>query len=270
MYVSTKDINVPKERVTSVWDPALLEEMRESVRSKGILEPVQLLRIDGTLWLTDGLHRIRVAEEFKIEKVPCIIKEGTTEDLLIENIIRNRQRGKSNPAEEAEVLAFLIQQREFPIENAAKQIGCSVSWAKKLLRIARLPDETKDFIKHGKIPVTGAFYICDLPDSHLQLQVSRDAALYGYNAHQIKARVWQLLNPDVEPEQGTTQFSPEGKPEAIPIRCKYCGDALPKVGKQYIWVCGDCEKLTQDLYNRYNSALAQATQQTPGIPPPPP
>lgn len=270
VYVSTREINVPRERVTSVWDPALLEEFEESVKAKGILEPVQLLKIKGELWLTDGLHRIQIAEKYKIDKVPVIIKDGSTEDLLIENIIRNRQRGKSNPAQEAEVLDFLVNKRGFPLENASRQIGCSVSWAKKLLRISGLPEETKDFIKHGRIPVTGAFFIADLPDPQSQLLVSRDAAEYNYNAHQIKARVGQLLNPDVEPDQGDFKFNSEGKPARVPIRCKYCGEALPQVGKQYIWVCGKCEELTQDLYKYYARTYQTPQTETPGSSPNPP
>jgi len=269
-YVEISKINVPRERVTSVWDPNLLAEIEESIRAKGILEPVQLLDINGALWLTDGLHRIQIAEKLKISKVPALIKKGSTEDLLIENLIRNRQRGKSNPAEEAEVLDYLVNNRKFPLVNAAKQIGMSEAWARKLIRISTLPEETKDLIKHGKIPVTGAFYIVDLPTPQLKLSVSRDAALYGYNAHQIKARVWQFLNPDQEPNEGGTTFTPEGKPQEIPIRCKYCGDPLSKVGKEYIWVCKKCEELTKQLYDYYRDKYLTTPPSPPGPPQTPP
>jgi len=268
--VKTTEINVPKERVTSVWDPNLLEEMLESVRSKGILEPVALLEVDGDLWLIDGLHRLEAAEKLGIPTVPAIIKKGTKDDLLIENIVRNRQRGKSNPAQEAEVLAFLTHKRGFPIETAAKQMGMSEGWAKRLLRIAALPEETKDLIKHGKIPVTGAFYIADLPNPQHQILVSRDASTYGYNAYQIKARVAALLNPDREPDQGETTFNAQGKPQKIPIRCHYCQTELPDTGKQYIWCCEKCEKLSLDLYQYYANTYMKPPPSPPETPPHPP
>lgn len=261
--IDISQINVPRERVTSVWTPELETEFLESVRSKGILKPLDLIDINGAYWLTDGLHRILAAEKLKFSLVPCRVKKGSIEDLLIENIIMNRQRGKSNPAQEAETLAYLVQNRMFPIENAAKQMGFSLGWARKLLRLAGLPDEAKDLLKHGKIPITGAFYIVDLPTPQEQLSVAQDAALYNYSAYQIKARVASLLNPDVPPPEGSYSFNSKGAPNKVPIRCRFCAHELPDVGKQYIWVCGDCEKLAADLLKRYFEALNEATSKPP-------
>lgn len=263
VLVDTSLINVPKERVTSVWTPEQEEEFEKSVKAKGILEPVQLLRIEGALWLTDGLHRILIAEKLNLSKIPAIIKEGSLEDLLIENLIRNRQRGKSNPAQEADVLDYLVRIRGFPLENAAKQIGLSEDWAKKLLKIATLPDEIKDYLKRGEIPVTGAFYIADLGSASDQISVARDAAKWGYSAYQIKARVTQKLNPDFTPDEGETTFTTNGKPTKIPIRCAFCGGELPEGGKGYIWVHGECEKLAHSLFEDYHKALKAIQQPAP-------
>ncbi|RLC85631.1 MAG: hypothetical protein DRJ03_11175, partial [Chloroflexi bacterium] len=261
VMVPIEKINVPRERVTSVWSPELEEEFLESIKTKGILKPLDLMEVEGELWLVDGLHRLLAAEKLGIPKVPARIKKGSIETLLIENIIVNRQRGKSNPAQEAECLAFLVYKRRFPLENAAKQLGLSPSWAKKLLKISTLPDEIKDLIKHGKIPVTGAFYIADLPSATEQIQLARDAANWNYSVEQIKARVAQLLNPDLEPQQGSYTFTSNGKPQKIPLRCRYCGKELPDYGKQYIWICTECEQLAADLIQSYKQALTQIQQQ---------
>lgn len=260
-------INVPKERVTSVWDPEIEKEFEESVKTKGILEPLRLLDVDGELWLTDGLHRLLKAEQLHMAQVPALIKTGTVEDLLIENLIVNRQRGRSNPAQEAEVLAYLVEQRNFPLETAAKQMGLSIEWARKLMKISRLPEQIKDYLKAGKIPVTGAIYLVDLESPLEQISVARDAALYEYTAYQVKARVGQLLNPDKEPEQGDYAFTKNGAPQKIPLRCRFCAAVLPDVGKQYIWVCGECEQLAASLISDYQKILKAETQTGPPSPP---
>lgn len=261
VQVETSRIQVPRERVTSIWEAEIEPEFAESVRAKGILSPVSLLEIDGELWLIDGLHRLQMAEKLGLPTVPAIIKKGTVEDLLIENLIANRQRGKSNPAEEADVLAYLVNVRAFPLETAVKQMGLSLDWGKKLLRISQLPQEVKDLIKLGKIPVTGAFYLVDLSNPQEQQSVARDAALYGYTAYQIKARVGQLLNPDQEPDEGSYKFAENGTPQKIPIRCRFCGAELPEVGKQYIWICGTCEADAADLLKAYHEGDKQQTKQ---------
>jgi ParB/RepB/Spo0J family partition protein len=255
------EINVPRERVTAVWEAAQEEEFHNSIKAKGILEPVAVMQIDGEYWLIDGLHRIQEAEKLGLTKIAAIVKDGKTEDLLIENLIRMRQRGKSNPAQEADVLMFLVTARNFPLDTAAKQMGLSLDWAKKLLKIATLPEEVKDHIKVGKIPVTGAFYIADLPNAGEQLSVARDAALYSYNAYQIKARVGQMLNPDREPEEGSFTFTPNGAPKKIPLRCRFCAAELPDVGKQYVWVCSECEELAADLLPNYRKALKEQSEE---------
>jgi ParB family chromosome partitioning protein len=262
VMVSLASIQVPRERVTSVWTPEIESEFEQSIKSKGILSPVSLLDIDGALWLIDGLHRLGMAERLGLSEIPAIVKKGSLEDLLIENLIANRQRGKSNPAEEADVLAYLVEKRGFPLETASSQLGLSPDWSRKLLKIARLPESVKDLIKNGKIPVTGAIYLGDLEDPRALESVAKDAALYEYTAYQIKARVSQLLNPDQEPEQGDVTFTPNGKPQRIPIRCRYCGEELPDVGKQYIWICGRCEKDAAGLLRDYYQALAERTPGT--------
>jgi len=263
VMVDVAHINVPKERVTSVWDPQIESEFEASIKAKGILEPLQLLEIDGDLWLTDGLHRLTIAEKLGMPKVPAIIKKGALEDLLIENLIRNRQRGKSNPAQEADVLDYLVRVRGFPLETASKQLGFTIDWAKKLLKISTLPEEIKDHLKRGQLPVTGAFYIADLPTPQDQLSVAKDAVTYGYTVYQIKSRVGYLLNPDREPEQGEVAFTSNGRPTIIPIRCRYCAKELPPTGRQYVWICSECEQEAAELLTRYYEALKQQQQQTP-------
>jgi len=266
-YVLITDISVPRERVTSVWDPAIAEEFEESVKAKGILEPVTLMQIGTELWLIDGLHRIQAAERLGQEKVSAIIIPGGLEELLIQNIIRNRQRGKSNPAQEAEVLSLLVEKKGFPLEMAAKQMGMSESWAKKLLKISTLPDQVKDQLKHAKIPVTGAVYLADLPRPEDKIAVARDAEYYQYNADQIKKRVWQLLNPDVEPEPGETTFTPEGKPAKIPLTCHFCG-AILTTNESYVWVCENCLGLARDAITYYHKTYTQKPLGSEPRPPP--
>lgn len=267
VMVPLQKIQVPKERVTSVWEPEIEKEFEESVKTKGILEPLRLLDVDGELWLTDGLHRLLKAEQLHLATVPALIKKGTVDDLLIENLIVNRQRGRSNPAQEAEVLAYLVEQRNYPLDLASRQMSLSIEWARKLMKIARLPEEIKDYLKAGKIPVTGAVYLADLESPQEQISVARDAALYEYTAYQVKARVGQLLNPDKEPEQGDYAFTKNGAPQKIPLRCRFCGAELPDVGKQYVWVCFDCEKDAAELLATYHKALKAETQPGPLSPP---
>lgn len=260
-------INVPKERVTAVYDAALEEEFFNSVESQGVKDDVQLWLIEGGLWLDDGLHRILAAEKLGFSSVPAKIQKGSVADLLMSNIVHARQRGRSNPAQESDVLAKLVNDMHFPMSTAAAKMGLSPDWARKLLKVSRLPLQIKDLLKDGRLPVTGAFYIADLPNAHSQLKVASNAATWGYSVEQIKAAVSQELNPDVEPQEGEYKIEPTGRPTRIPLRCHFCRRELPGHGKQYVWCCDECEKLAADMLNTYYKTLAaQAVTAPPGPP----
>lgn len=255
--VEISKINVPRERVTSVFDAALEEELFESIKSQGILEPLSIMKIGNELWLTDGFHRLEIAERLGMKTVPAIVREGTVEDLAIENICRARQRGRSNPAQEAEMIAFLVERRGWSLEAAAKRMGIGEAWAKKLLAISKLPEKVKDYLKIGKLSVSGAFHLVALQDPVLQESVATDAVNWGYTAEQVKARVLQLLDASFTPEPGGYTFTPEGAPQQVAILCLGCKRELGP-GKTYVWLCPDCLALVEEFFaNTF-------TQPTPG------
>jgi len=254
-------ITVPRDRVTSVMDGPLAEELEESIRSQGVLEPISLMRIGEELWLVDGLHRIQIAEQLGIKELRAVIKDGTPQDLVIENIVRSRQRGRSNPAQEAEMLLFLTAKQNWPLEAACKRMGLSESWAKKLLVIAQLPEEIKDHIKHQRLSVSGAFHLAVLHDSTQQLQVAEDAVRWKYTAEQVKARVVTLLTEGFTPEPGDTTFSPEGAPSRVPLRCWGCNQELPKDAK-YAWMCQSCLEIGGEFFRRYHAPEPPAAPPT--------
>lgn len=226
VYLEPDQIGVPEERITAVYDQDLMEELMESIKQNGILEPLQIAKIDGQYILIDGLHRLYAAKQLGIEKVPCIVKEMTWDRLFIENIIMNRQRGKSNPAEEAKLIKKLIEEYNYSIRKAAETLGMSPTKANKLYKIANMPDEVLSFVASGRLPVEGAYYITFLNDPQKQIEVAQDAINYGYTVEMIKARVQQELNPEIEIQPGSWTFTETGEPVKVPLRSDLSGEPI--------------------------------------------
>ena len=86
-YLKPDDILIPEERVTSQLDPEILDELRESIKEHGILEPLLVARVEGKYVLIDGLHRLVIAKELGMDKVPCVVREMREDELLITNLI---------------------------------------------------------------------------------------------------------------------------------------------------------------------------------------
>jgi ParB-like chromosome segregation protein Spo0J len=70
-----------------------------------------MMRVNGQLYLIDGLHRIEAAKQLGIQKIKAIVREGDETMLAIENIISARQRGRENKAQTAKVVKLLLHDK---------------------------------------------------------------------------------------------------------------------------------------------------------------
>ena len=248
-YIAPDDIQVPELRITSQIDHHLMEEMLASVRKEGILTPLNVAPRDGKYILIDGLHRLYVAKELELMTVPCMVQVATDGEIMTRNLITNRHRGKSNPAQEAKVIRYLAQEEQKGIEEIVDATGLSDTWVRKLLAVAFLPTEIEHLIEDGYLSVTNAFHLTKLADPEWQIQTARDAVQWKYNEQQIRDRVADLNEVRPEPKPGETTFTEKGQPLVIPLRCRFCLNELE--GKDYIWACGTCQALLTQFYQLY-------------------
>jgi len=248
--VPISQIRIPQLRVSAQYDPELVEELIESIARQGILQPLQVDDVDGTLWLVDGLNRIKACQALGIHEVPCLIREGTTEGVLLKNLITARQKGKSNPAEEAKVIRSLREEGGLPLEKVAEVTGLSVAWARKLNDISYLPGSVLTLVGEGKLGVTHAMELLRLKDLDHQREVADQAVQWRYTVEQIRFRVQALLQPQAVPEPGGVQFDPRGAPSRVPIPCYVCKVDLTGTSS-YLWICPECQALINEFLRAY-------------------
>jgi ParB family chromosome partitioning protein len=243
-------IKVPDLRVTSSVDAHIMEELRESIKNEGILQPLQVARVGDELIVEDGLHRLVVAKELGMEKVPCIIHEATERDLMVRNLVLNRQRGKSNPVHEAQVIRHLLDNEKLTLEEVSALCNLSPGWVSRLHKVSYLPPQVLSLVEDGSLAVSSADHLTKLQDPQLQIQVARDAVSWKYSEQQVKDRVQDLLQIRPEPGPGDTVFDQSGKPIIIPLVCYFCHQ---EVGRSdgYIWICDQHRKLVDVFWNEY-------------------
>lgn len=250
--IEVDKIEVPDLRVTSCIDDHIMGELRESMKNDGILQPLQVAKVGEKFIVEDGLHRLWVAKELGMEKVPCIVHEATERELMIRNLILNRQRGKSNPVHEAQVISHLLENEKLTLEEVSGLCNLSQGWVSRLHKISHLPAQVLVLMEDGSLAVSSADYLTQLQDPELQVQVARDAVSWKYNAEQVRARVQDLLQVRPEPGPGETTFGQDGKPTIIPLRCYFCHEEVTR-GDGYIWICDNHRKLVDEFWGAYIS-----------------
>jgi len=236
--VDVDSIIIPPERVTSVFDPEIYEEFLESVKKVGILVPILVMEVDGKLHLIDGLHRIKAAKDLGIKKIKAVIKKGSYDDLLIENIISARLRGKENPAQTAKVIKILRDKHNYSWSDIARRLGMSPGTAKIYYDITRLPEQVLNMIGEGKLTVSKARPLLDLPNPRDQVKAAEDIVKYGYNEVQARELVRYYLQAYFEaPVQPKVKAAPEHGGESI--KCDVCGQGFDE-SPTYYWVHPEC------------------------------
>jgi ParB family chromosome partitioning protein len=162
-----------------------LEELAESIRERGVLQPI-LLRADGTDYvIVAGERRWRAAQRVQLHTIPAIVREideSTTAELaLIENI----QREDLNPLEEAEGYRQLIQRHGHTQDGVAKLVHKSRSHVANLLRLLDLPEFSRLSLLHGDISMGHARAVLTASDPDA---LTREIVAKGLSVRQTEER----------------------------------------------------------------------------------
>ena len=153
------------------FDANDLEDLSNSIKSKGILSPILVTQSndknESSYDLIAGERRWRAAQMAKIHEVPCIvINDVDANSASVMSLIENIQRKDLNAIEEAQGLNELINQHNYTQESAGKIVGKSRVYITNSLRLLKLPEKILSLIKDNKLSA-----------GHARLLIGREDAL---------------------------------------------------------------------------------------------
>ncbi|MBR0413185.1 MAG: ParB/RepB/Spo0J family partition protein [Eubacterium sp.] len=167
------DIIPNKDQPRKTFDEAALEELAESIRLHGVLQPLLVRPLTtGGYQLVAGERRLRASRMAELKEVPVIIKELDDTEAMQIAIIENLQREDLNPIEEAEGLQALIDKCGFTQEEAAASVGKSRPAITNSLRLLKLPESVREMTKDGTISAGHARALLAFESEALILEVA--------------------------------------------------------------------------------------------------
>jgi ParB family chromosome partitioning protein len=155
------------------FDEASLDNLADSIRTHGIVQPLLVRRRDGGYELIAGERRWRAAKLAGISRVPVIVKEVPDDNLLEIALIENIQRENLNPIEEAQAYKKLIETVGLTQESLASRVGRDRSYITNYLRLLRLPDDVQQLVREGRLSTGHARTLLALTEIDLQRRVAR-------------------------------------------------------------------------------------------------
>lgn len=169
-----------------------LEELAQSIRVNGIVQPIIVRRKGSHYQIVAGERRWRAAQRAGLQKIPAVVKEVSDEKLLELALIENIQRHDLNPIEEAKAYKNLINTVGLTQEMVAERVGKNRTVVTTSLRLLKLPDEIQKLIEEEKISAGHGRALLMIEDSEVQKRVARTVMEMSLSVRETEKSVKRL------------------------------------------------------------------------------
>ena len=184
-------------------DPEALEELANSIRNQGVMQPIVVRPIgDNRYEIIAGERRWRATQQAGLDTIPAVVRDVADDAAIAMALIENIQREDLNPLEEAMALQRLQQEFELTQQQVADAVGKSRVTVANLLRLISLPEAIKTMLAHGDLEMGHARALLGL-EEHRQEEGARHVVARGLTVRQTEALVRQWLSGKPEPTEAS-------------------------------------------------------------------
>ncbi len=188
--------HVPLELITAnphqprrQFDEQTLIELADSIRSRGVIQPVLVRPVAGGRYeLVAGERRWRAAQLAELETIPAVVRERDDAQSLELAVIENMAREDLNPVEEARALAGLVEELGLTREEVGLRVGRSRVAVSNLIRLLDLPDEALDLLERRELSEGHGRALLLASDNSTRRNLARLAAAGGWSVRELEAR----------------------------------------------------------------------------------
>jgi len=202
--VALSDVKPNKYQPRLHFDPEGLEELRDSIKAHGVLQPIVVLRRERSYELIAGERRCRAARMAGLESIPAVIRQDLSDqDLLELALVENVQRRDLDPIERAKGYRRLIDELELTQESVAQRVGLKRATVANQLRLLELPEVIQTAVSRGALTMGHARALLSLEREQERIQLAGQIRNEGLSVRQVEARIRELREPAV-PESAAT------------------------------------------------------------------
>ena len=197
--IPVRDIKPNPYQPRKEFKKEALEELAESIKEHGVLQPVVVRKQGKGYELVVGERRFRAAKMALQKEIPAIIREFDQQQMMELAILENLQREDLTALEEAEAYQNLMENLNFTQEKLAQRLGKSRPYIANQVRLLSLPKDVQQLIAEQIITPGHGRTLLGLKRNKLISQVAAKVVQQGLNVRQLEALV-QQYNEDVSRE----------------------------------------------------------------------
>lgn len=201
-----RDVEVSKVRPNPFqprenFDPTALQELKQSISEKGIIQPISVRVANSGYELIAGERRLRAVSELGLDRIPAYVMEVATDEEMIElSLIENIQRENLNAVDEAKGYQTLVIKFNLTQDEVAKKVGKDRTTITNSLRILRLPKIIQDSLIKDEISAGHARALLTLSKKEDQVNLWKQTLKKKYSVRQIE-NIVKAEKPAVAPRK---------------------------------------------------------------------
>jgi len=223
-HIAVENIEPNPYQPRSEFDEESLHELAQSIREKGLVQPVTVRRHKGGYQLISGERRVRACREAGIEFIPAYIRKVTSVQEMIElALIENLQRETLNPIEIAHSYQRLVNEFSYTQDQIATKVGKNRTTVANFIRLLKLPKEIQKSIQSDEISMGHARAIINISDPAARSRIWKKAVRSGLSVREVEklVRALDTIGTDRKPEKKKESMSGPVEELAAKVRDMY-------------------------------------------------
>jgi len=198
------------------FDAAALEELAESIRQIGIIQPVTLRKMeDGTFQIIAGERRWRASQMAGLTSIPAYVRTADDEKMMQMALVENIQREDLNAIEVALAYQNLIEQYGLTQDMLSEKVGKKRTTIANYLRLLKLPAQVQVALQNKEVDQGHARALLGLDKPSLQVKLFGEIKEKGYSVRQVEEMV-KAINSGETVKSGRRQLSDRQKCKRLP------------------------------------------------------
>lgn len=218
----SRGMEIPLERLSAnpfqpraEFDAEKLEELAESIRLHGVLQPIVVRRLGEDYQIIAGERRWRAAQIAGLTAIPAVVRELDDAGMIQVALIENLQREDLNPIEEAVAYRKLMDEFDMTQEQLSAVLGKSRSAIANAVRLLNLPDGVQEHVAQGRLSGGHARCLLAVSDADLQLGLANEVIKKGLSVRQTEELVKKLARNVSRETMESTSSEPD--PDVVAV-----------------------------------------------------
>ncbi len=201
VFLPARAIRPNPAQPRKIFNQQALEDLADSIRQHGILQPLSVRRVGTSYELIAGERRLRAAQLAGLSEIPCIVMTMDEKESGMAAMIENLQRQDLDFIEEARGISYLMEKWSISQEQTARILGKSQSAVANKLRILRHSPQVLEALRQGELTERHARALLKLPTEAQKLSVIATVVQLGMSVTRTEQYIESLLQEKVPREK---------------------------------------------------------------------